>query len=117
MFIYTTTPGEWKEIQTRKAFHDARFPMEGFIHCSYPDQTLWVLNKHYQKEKTVILLVIDPGKLASPWTSEDLKNRGEEFPHVYGPINLSAVVASHDISREDDGVFHENHILTRMINA
>jgi uncharacterized protein (DUF952 family) len=119
MFIYTATPGEWKDIQTRTAFHDARFLKEGFIHCSYPEQTLRVLNKHYRKEKTVLLLVIDPGKLAVPWTSEDLKNRGEAFPHVYGPINLSAVVASHDIHRGDDGQFHEDHAhaLNRMMNA
>jgi len=113
MFIYTATPGEWEEIRTRRAFHDSRYHTEGFIHCSYPEQTLRVLNKHYRQEKTVVLLVIEPGKLAVPWKSEDLKNRGEEFPHVYGPINLSAVVASHDIHRGDDGTFHENHALNR----
>ena len=117
MFIYTATPGEWEEIQARKAFHDARFHEEGFIHCSYPGQTVPVLNKHYRQEKTVILLVVDPGKLDAPWKSEDLKNRGEAFPHVYGPINLSAVVASHDIHRGGDGQFHENHALNRMMNA
>ena len=65
----------------------------------------------------MILLVIDPGKLAVPWKSEDLKNRGEAFPHVYGPINISAVVAAHDIQRGDDGAFHENPALHQMMNA
>ena len=116
-FIYTATPGEWEEIQARKTFHDARFLKEGFIHCSYPEQTLRVLNKHYKQENTVVLLVIDPRKLAVPWKSEDLKNRGDKFPHVYGPINLSAVVASHDIPRGDDGTFHGTHALNQMIKA
>lgn len=112
MFIYTATPNEWEDIKTKKYFHDNRFHKEGFIHCSYPHQTLQVLNKHYKNDKTVILLVIDPEKLTSPWKLEDLKNKGESFPHVYGDINRDAVMETHKIHRGADGIFVQISYLT-----
>ena len=42
----------------------------------------------------VVLLRIDPDRLTSPVVVEDLVGSGEPFPHVYGPIDLAAVVAA-----------------------
>jgi len=38
---------------------------EGFIHCSYRDQVQAVANAFYAGRKDLLLLVIDPAKVAS----------------------------------------------------
>ena len=55
----------------------------------------------------LVLLVIDPGRLASElrWDpGADLAT--ELFPHIYGPINLDAVVQVIDFEPAPDGKFH-----------
>ncbi|MET8952297.1 DUF952 domain-containing protein [Streptomyces sp. NPDC004393] len=68
---------------------------EGFIHCSLRHQVPrvagWVYGE-YEAPDELVLLVIDPERLTAPVRYEALKPGGEEFPHVYGPIPVSAVV-------------------------
>ena len=40
-----------------------------------------------------MLLQIDEDLLTSPVVVEDLVGSGEPFPHIYGPIDLAAVVS------------------------
>lgn len=117
MIIYTATYEEWDEIRNQIEFFSDDYSTEGFIHCSYPQQTIWVLNKHFRNEEKVILLCIDPKLLKSKWISEDLKGKGEEFPHVYGSINIDAIVEVFNIQTSKDGLFYENDRLKRLIKA
>ncbi|MCT4562792.1 MAG: DUF952 domain-containing protein [Maledivibacter sp.] len=117
MIIYTATCKEWDEIKKQTEFTSDDFSIEGFIHCSYPKQTVRVLNKHFKDEEKVILLCIDPRLLKSKWKSEDLKGNGEEFPHVYGNINIDAIVKVLDIQPSKYGLFHENSELRSIIES
>ena len=49
----------------------------------------------------VVVLRIDPDRLTSAVVVEDLVGSGEQFPHVYGPINLDAVVGADTIAVSD----------------
>ena len=60
-----------------------------------------------EKVEKVKLLVIDPQRLTSElrWDpGADLAT--ELFPHVYGPINLDAVLQDIDFEPGPDGKFH-----------
>ena len=46
----------------------------------------------------VVVLRIDPARITAPLVVEDLTGSGANFPHVYGPITLDAVVASTVVS-------------------
>ena len=77
---------------------------EGFIHCSTYVQALPVAEKFYKGQTGLVLLVIDPTRLTSglKWEPPDGTPppgvpAGESFPHVYGPINLDAVVQILDL--------------------
>jgi uncharacterized protein (DUF952 family) len=76
---------------------------EGFIHCSRPDQVLWVANNFYSHQPDLVLLWIDPQQLSAEtrWETVD----GQSFPHVYGPINLKAVQMVVEFLPDPDGVF------------
>jgi uncharacterized protein (DUF952 family) len=67
---------------------------EGYIHCSTAEQWPGVLERYYGGVQDVVLLHIDEQSLTSPLVYEQLPGAPEPFPHVYGPINLDAVVAA-----------------------
>ncbi len=69
---------------------------EGFIHCSTAAQVAGVLGRYYAGYVgDLLLLTIDPELLEAPlrWNVANPAT-GESFPHVYGPLNTSAVVAT-----------------------
>jgi uncharacterized protein (DUF952 family) len=66
---------------------------EGFIHASRADQWPGVRERFYADvSEPLVLLVIDPTRLAATVREEPVPGTAETFPHVYGPINLDAVV-------------------------
>jgi uncharacterized protein (DUF952 family) len=75
---------------------------EGFIHCSLAGQAAGSANRFYAGATDLLLLEIDPNRLASPLRHEPAGS-GELFPHIYGPINRSAVVAVHAMNRDSAG--------------
>jgi ribulose-phosphate 3-epimerase len=78
---------------------------EGFIHASFAHQVAEVADRYYAGvDEPLTLLRVDPARLASPVRVEG------GFPHVYGPIDLSAVSAT-AVTRGADGrlVFPDLH--------
>lgn len=66
---------------------------EGFIHASRADQWTGVKQRYYgDVTEPLVLLVIDPARLTAPLVVEEAAGTGETFPHIYGPLNLDAVV-------------------------
>jgi uncharacterized protein (DUF952 family) len=69
---------------------------EGFLHASFSHQWRGVLAAYYADvEEPLVLLEIDPDRLDVPLVVEAPAGSGpgaEEFPHVYGPLSLAAVV-------------------------
>jgi len=65
---------------------------EGFIHCSTAAQWPATVERFYADIDDLLLLHIDESLLDVPLVVEQLGEAPEPFPHVYGPINLVAVV-------------------------
>jgi uncharacterized protein (DUF952 family) len=67
----------------------------GFIHCSQAEQVHGVHERFYGGvTEPVLLLTIDTDLLTSPWQLDDVPGQPLPFPHVYGPVNLDAVVSA-----------------------
>ncbi len=75
---------------------------EGFIHFSNKEQLLQTAHRYFLDEKDLWVLAVDVDKLNAKLVYEDLLGRGEVFPHLYGPLNLSAVYAINKLKKEDD---------------
>jgi len=75
---------------------------EGFIHCSYKEQVARVANQFFGGESQLLVLAIDPTRLASPVRDED-PGCGELFPYVYGPVDRIAISEVHDLTRDAQG--------------
>ncbi len=100
-----TTPQQWAEAQAVGEYLDPSLESEGFIHLSTPDQVLIPANERYAGQQGLILLLIERDRLTSPLVFEDSYRTGMAFPHVYGPLNLDAVVGQVDFPPDDDGTF------------
>lgn len=65
----------------------------GFIHCSQDSQLAGVHERFYVGvTEPLVLLSIDTGRLTSPWQLDPVEGQPLPFPHIYGPLNVEAVV-------------------------
>ena len=65
---------------------------EGFIHASQAHQVSPVADAFYRGEPGLLVLVIDPDRLTSELVYERVPGADDPFPHIYGPLNVDAVV-------------------------
>jgi len=73
---------------------------EGFIHASRADQWPGVRELFYADvAEPLLLLVIDPARLEAEVREERVPGTDATFPHVYGPINLDAVVETIELGQ------------------
>lgn len=93
MIYHVTTSEEWEQAQSTGAYEAASLSVEGFIHCSTEKQVDGVLQRYFAGKKDLVKLFIDESKLAAPLKYELAPSVNEAFPHVFGKINLDAVVA------------------------
>jgi uncharacterized protein (DUF952 family) len=92
LIYHVTTKQEWN-VAKEKGFYTApSLETEGFIHCSEAQQVDGVLKRYYQGKTGLLKLVINTQKLKSSLKYELAPSVNENFPHVYGPINLDAVI-------------------------
>lgn len=78
---------------------------QGFIHASDARQVAQVANFLYQAYDGLIVLVIDTDRLRPPVRYENAPGTDEAFPHIYGPLNADAVIATTPLERGPDGQF------------
>ncbi len=105
MILHITTRSEWEAARVLGDYRLDTLDSEGFIHCSTPQQVLGPANALFHGQKDLVLLVIDPARLAAELVYEDCYEAGESFPHIYGPLNLDAVVSVVPFPPLPDGSF------------
>lgn len=92
MFIYhIVLPEVWEQVRGERLYRHESLAAEGFIHCSYDDQVDGVIGRYYAGRDEIVILTIDTELLAARLVAEP-STGGEIYPHIYGPLNLNAVV-------------------------
>lgn len=84
-------------------YRPASLEAEGFIHLSTEEQWLRVAHTFYRGRTDLILLEIDDERLAAELRFDAVG--GERFPHLYGPLEVGAVVNRHPLRIAGDGDF------------
>lgn len=90
--VHITTAAEWAAAQRDGAYRAPSLDTDGFIHLSRADQVVRVADAAFRGREDLVLLAVDPERLSAPVRWEPAED-GETFPHVYGPIEVAAVVA------------------------
>jgi uncharacterized protein (DUF952 family) len=97
IIYHITTKKQWSEALEKGSYAAPSLATEGFIHCSEAEQVQGVLERYYSGMKDLVKLVIDTEKLSSPLKYELAPSINQNFPHVYGEINTSAVIGVEEI--------------------
>ena len=91
MIFHITAVGDWADAQIRGRYEAPSLSDEGFIHCSTAAQVAATANRFYADRVDLILLAIDPRRLAVEVRYENTEGGDVLFPHVYGAVELGAV--------------------------
>jgi uncharacterized protein (DUF952 family) len=95
----------WEAQPSNQPYRGDTLSSEGFIHCTAEASALVdVANTHYRREPgDWVILMVDTTRVSAPvrWEAAD----GRIFPHVYGPIEMEAVVQVLDFPRTSAGHF------------
>ena len=92
LIYHITTATAWESAQRAEEYSSPALKEEGFIHCSEKDQIDFIKNRFYPNAIDLLLLTIDTDKLKSQFVFEWSPSVEQTFPHIYGPVNLDAVV-------------------------
>ena len=91
LIYHITTPEQWEAARRAGSYRGDTLETEGFIHCSTGAQVARVGDAFYAGRSGLLLLCIESEKVIPAIRSEGAEG-GEKFPHIYGPLNVEAVV-------------------------
>lgn len=113
--IYHLTPRlAWQNAQAIGAYRAPSLEDEGFIHTSNLHQVLLVAERFYRDVPDLVLLVIERERVqavvkdeaaAHPAPVTSTSPQDDTYPHIYGALNLDAVVAVLPLGKDTHGRF------------
>ena len=106
--FHIVEPARWHEAEAGGSYtgstRGSSLSEVGFIHCSYRNQVEGVANFLYSDwDDALLLLEADPEQIPAEIRVERLDGAPEPFPHIYGPLPTTAVIAVHRLVRAPGG--------------
>lgn len=104
LFAYkVVTRDQWTQWRADESFTGAPVDIaDGYIHLSARDQVVETVAKHFGGQDDLVLAMIDLPALGDAVQWEPSRG-GALFPHVYGPIPMSAVTTKATLRLGPDG--------------
>lgn len=104
--IYHITDAvSWRAARWVGYYEGDTLASEGYIHFSLREQVARVAGARYRGREGLVVLEVDPLRAGSPLRMEKGDDTDEEFPHLYGPLDVAAVVRIHKLRPGPDGEF------------
>jgi len=114
IIFHITRSQQWEQAKQVQSYRGDTLDSEGFIHCSTLPQVLKSANKFFVGQTGLLLLSIDSEKVQAEIKYE--LAAGENYPHIYGPLNVDAVLKVVEFEPGADGKFELPVELTASIN-
>jgi uncharacterized protein (DUF952 family) len=105
VIFHITTRAAWDAARAAGRYTDESLAGEGFIHFSGADQVVRVADARFRGTPDLVLLCVAPDRLREPLKHERSDAGEETFPHLYGALNLDAVVAVVPFREREGGGF------------
>ncbi len=102
----------WDKAKALGKYRGDTLESQGYIHCSKPDQLIRVANFLFRGRTDLVLLCIDRSKVGPEIRDENLEGGDKLFPHIYGPLNIDAVIEVLDFKPQANG----NFVLPEALN-
>ncbi len=103
MIFHITTEKAWTDAQLLDEYTVFSLISEGFIHLSTADQVLRTASRFYSDVPDLALLQVDETQCTAEIKWEppaEAPQSDERFPHLYGPLNLDAVVDVRPLAKQ-----------------
>lgn len=102
--VYKIVPAAlWREAERLGRFEGAPVDVaDGYIHFSTAAQAAETAARHFGGQRDLLLVAVDAAALGEALTWE-VSRGGALFPHLYGPLQLSAVAWAEPLPLGDDG--------------
>lgn len=105
MIYHLTTLSHWESAQEKGFYTTESLEIEGFIHASKRNQVNRSANVFFKDFEKILLLLIDEKLLTAPLKYELATDTNDEFPHIYGELNLDAVIKVETLKKKEDNLF------------
>lgn len=102
--IFKIAPASlWQAAESSGRFDGAPVDLaDGFIHFSAADQVRETAARHFAGQDHLLLVTVDGTALGTALRWETSRG-GALFPHLFGPLPLSAVVSVEPLPLDPDG--------------
>jgi uncharacterized protein (DUF952 family) len=110
--FHITSRAQWEQAKNLGSYQSNTLASEGFIHCSTVAQLIGSANRFFQHLTDLVILEIDIDKVI-PEIRDEGTDQHNLFPHIYGELNIDAVIRSIDLESNSDGSFILPNDLTK----
>jgi uncharacterized protein (DUF952 family) len=102
--LHITQRPAWGTAKNLGTYHGNTLATEGFIHCSTLAQVIGSANRFFKSQSDLVILLIDVDRVKA-----EIRYEGADptnlFPHIYGELNIDAVVQVIDLETDPNGFF------------
>lgn len=108
ILLHLCSAADWERAQACGSLRPESLHSVGFVHLSTPQQVHLPANRLYFGRTDLVVLTVDPAKLADPVRFEPGVPSDPEsmlFPHLYGPLPVHAVIGAAPYRPGADGTF------------
>ena len=102
--LHITQRHEWETAKNLGIYRSNTLDTEGFTHCSTIAQVIGSANRFFRHQHDLVILVIDV-TLVKVQIIYEGASESNLFPHIYGGLNIDAVIQVIDLDAEPDGSF------------
>ncbi len=104
-FIYhIISETEWENVKNNPFYEADSLKSEGFIHFSFKDQVCDTAFRYYPNQKDLLVMKASVSLLTSPLKIDPVTATAS-FPHLYGPLNMEAVITTEKLILNQDGTY------------
>ena len=104
IILHITKREQWEKAKLEGVYRSDTLDSQGFIHCSTSQQIVKVANALYPAQRELVLLCIITNRVQSEIKYESAGSE-ERYPHIYGSLNVDAVVKVVDFEPTENGKF------------
>lgn len=96
----------WEAARSGSTLEPVSLASEGFIHCTVGERNLLAVAERFYRAVPGewVVLVLDPVRITHE-VKWEVQPDGLAYPHIYGPLNLDAVVEVCRFPRDGEGRF------------
>jgi uncharacterized protein (DUF952 family) len=104
VIFHITNRAQWIKAKNLVTYSSDTLVSEGFTHCSTLNQVIGSANRFFKGKQDLVILMIAIDQVI-PEIRYEGADANNLFPHIYGELNVDAVIQVIDLEAEIGGLF------------